>query len=241
MSSSVSPDVSMVSPSSSTLESDTTSVIDSGASCIDSGASERETFNGAASLLSRLRAPRPSDLARKRKIITNPPSGKRKSRGTTSDSDPIAVTPQQRVSNEQLTVSCNKLFCRACREKLCLKSSSVKNHLKSKKHQEGKIRLQRKEAQEQDLAKHLEKYNKEHHPRGETLPESQQIKVVKTFLLAGVPLSKLDVFRNLLEETGYRLTDRRFMFDLIPFILEEEETNIKREIQGKHIGVIFDG
>ena len=82
MSSSVSPDVSMVSPSSSTLESDTTSVIDSGASCIDSGASERETFNGAASLLSRLRAPRPSDLARKRKIITNPPSGKRKSRGT---------------------------------------------------------------------------------------------------------------------------------------------------------------
>ena len=165
----------------------------------------------------------------------------------TSDSDPKAVTPQQRVHeypNEQLTVSCNKLFCRACREKLCLKSSSVKNHLKSKKHQEGKIRLQRKEAREQDLAKYLEKYNKEHHPRGETLPESQQIfrvKVVKTFLLAGVPLSKLDVFRNLLEETGYRLTDRRFMFDLIPFILEEEETNIKREIQGKHIGVIFDG
>ena len=31
------------------------------------------------------------------------------------------------------------------------------------------------------------------------------------------------------------------MFDLIPFILKEEEATIKNEISGKDLGVIFDG
>ena len=90
----------------------------------------------------------------------------------------------------------------------------------------------------------LLKYNKEEHPRSETLPQNQQVfrvKVVRTFLKAGVPLSKIDLFRDLLEETAFRLTDRRFMFDLIPFILKEEEATIKNEISGKDLGVIFDG
>ena len=49
----------------------------------------------------------------------------------------------------------------------------------------------------------------------------------KTFLQAGVPLCKVDIFRDIFEETGYRLTDQRFLFDLIPFILEEEKASIK--------------
>ena len=31
------------------------------------------------------------------------------------------------------------------------------------------------------------------------------------------------------------------MFDLVPFILKEEETCLKQELQGKQVGVIFDG
>ena len=42
--------------------------------------------------------------------------------------------------------------------------------------------------------------------------------MVKKFLQAGVPLCKVDIFRDLFEETGYRLTDQRFSFDLITFI-----------------------
>ena len=97
-------------------------------------------------------------------------------------------------------VSNGKLFCRGCREELCLKSSSLKNHLSSSKHLEGKKRLDRKEAREQDITQALKQYNSERHPRGETLPESQQVyrvKVVWTFLQAGVPLSKLGIFRKL--------------------------------------------
>ena len=31
------------------------------------------------------------------------------------------------------------------------------------------------------------------------------------------------------------------MFDLVPFILKEEETYLKQELQGKQVGVISDG
>ena len=67
------------------------------------------------------------------------------------------------------------------------------------------------------------------------------MKVVRSFLKAGVPLSKVSLFREILEETGYRLTDRRHLFDMIPFILKEEEAVIKNAIEGQHLGIVFDG
>ena len=97
---------------------------------------------------------------------------------------------------------------------------------------------------DQDITQSLRKYNDEIHARGETLPEYQlvfRVKVVKTFLLTGVLLSKAVDFCELLEETGYRLTDRRHLFDLIPFILAEEKQHIKLSIQRKHLCIILDG
>ena len=64
--------------------------------------------------------------------------------------------------------------------------------------------------------------------------------MVTAFLRAGVPLSKLDSFRDLLEENGFALlTDD--VFDLIPFILKEEEARVRKEITGKDLSIIFDG
>ena len=48
------------------------------------------------SLLSRLRAPAPSELSRNRKCVSNPPSGKRRSRGS-NDTEPKSVKPEHRV------------------------------------------------------------------------------------------------------------------------------------------------
>ena len=81
------------------------------------------------------------------------------------------------------------------------------------------------------------------HPVGETLPLEQRVyrlKVVKTFLRAAVPLSKIDAFRDLLEENSFRLTDHRHMCDLIPFIITQEKADIKAEIVGKPVFVVFD-
>ena len=64
---------------------------------------------------------------------------------------------------------------------------------------------------------------------------------MKAFLQAGVPIAKLDVFKKILEENGYCLWTQWYMFDLIPFILNKEVAQIKSEVNGKFVGVVFDG
>ena len=65
------------------------------------------------------------------------------------------------------------------------------------------------------------------------------MKVVSTFLRAGIPLSKLDTFRDLFEEGAYRLIDKRHMSDLVPFVLKKEEGHILNKISGKALSVIL--
>ena len=67
---------------------------------------------------------------------------------------------------------------------------------------------------------------------GETLTESTQVlrvKVVTTFLHAGISLN--DIFRELLEENGYQLTDKRNMFDLIPLSKSEKMDAISKGLK----------
>ena len=78
--------------------------------------SSESTAGTSSESLSVLRCPRPSELARKRKIQRNPPpSGKRRARGH-GTFDPKSVSPAQRVSEypgESLSISNKKLFCNA--------------------------------------------------------------------------------------------------------------------------------
>ena len=212
-----------------------------------SSASSSGTFPELTSLLARLRAPRPSDLARKRAVHRNPPlTGKRRSRGRGAN-EPKSVTPRQRVSehpSECLSVSNKRLFCRACREESSLVSSVIANHLKSTKHQTGKERVAKKERSESDIAEALVTSDKECHPVREKLPPKQRVyhtKVVTAFLRAGVPLTKMTSFRELLEENAFRLSDRRHMSDIILFISSQEQAKIKEELCGKDISVYLDG
>ena len=43
-----------------------------------------------------------------------------------------------------------------------------------------------------------------------------RVKVVSAFLKTGVPLNKIEGFRDLLEQHPFRLTDRHHMYDCIP-------------------------
>ena len=105
-------------------------------------------------------------------------------------------------------------------------------------------RIERKEARERDIAEALKRHDQTIRQKGDTLPESQRIyrvKVAMTFLRAGVPFEKIDCFRELLEENAFRLVDKRYLLDLVPFILNEEKARIKAEIADKYLSVIFDG
>ena len=199
------------------------------------------------SLLSRLWAPSQSEIMRKRKVRVNPPhTGARKKKPACS-TDPKGVSVVQKVnefSGEMLINSAGKLFCSACREELSLKLSIVKNHVESAKHSRHKRQLEENKGREQDIAQAFRVYEQEVHPVGESLPEAHKLwwlKVVTTFLKAGVPLMKIDQLRGLLEEHAYSLSDRRGMSDLIPFIQSEEKQKIKAELQGKKVSLIFDG
>ena len=124
---------------------------------------------------------------------------------------------------------------------LSTKISVLKSHIKTKKHADSSKGRETKEGWERDIAKSLVAHDKSH-PGGETLPTEQRVyrvKVVKSFLRAGVPLSKIECFRDILEEHAYQLTDRHHMTDLVPFILTEGQARIKREIEGKDVSVIF--
>ena len=200
------------------------------------------------SVFDALRAPTLSELTRKRSIHCNPPpKGKRRARGEGS-SEPKRITPSQRLKEFpeeclEVTGAGKKLFCRACREELSLKKNIIVSHVSSAKHRTGKDKLASKEASERDIAKLL-KEGDINHPVGETLPMDQRVyrvKVLKSFLRAVVPLAKVEHFRELLEENSFRLTDRRHMSDLIPLLLSQLQADIKKELSGRPISVVFDG
>ena len=198
-------------------------------------------------ILDVLKAPKVAVQNRKRRVLSNPGRGKRRCSSSSTSSEPKRVTPQQRIKEfpgEQLVVSSYKLFCRACREELNLKRSTIQNHVRSVKHVEGKDKMAKREAREQDIAVALKAHNSKEHLVGEHLPEVQQVfrvKVVSAFLRAGVPLAKLQFFKELLEEGGYRLPDKRSLFDLVPFIQKREREDIAAKIAGRNISIIFDG
>lgn len=125
-----------------------------------------------------------------------------------------------------------------------MRKNIITNHIACKKHKTSKEKVRTSKAKDQTIIDSLKIYDAEHHPVGETLPMSQRVyrlKVLKTFLRAAIPLTKLDPFRYLLEENAVRLTDRRHMSDLIPFLYSQERADIKTEIGERPLSVIFDG
>ena len=83
-----------------------------------------------------------------------------------------------------------------------------------------------KRSREHDIAQAFKSYEQEVHRSGETRSEAHKlwrVKVVTTFVRAGVPLVKIVHFKDLLQEHAYSLTDRRGMYDLIPFVQPEEQ------------------
>ena len=132
------------------------SISDSPSAAGCSSSSNSSESRPVVSLLERLHAPTVSELSRKRKIDANPPpAGKKCSTQMVRKFDSQSVRPSQwpnEFPGEQLVESAGKLFWRTCRENVAVKRSVVQNHIKSKKHEESKERLKKKESRERDIA-----------------------------------------------------------------------------------------
>lgn len=84
------------------------------------------------------------------------------------------------------------------------------------------------------------------HRKGETLPVEgsvYRVKFAMTFMKCSIPIMKCGQpdLRSLLEDGAYRLTNPCHLMYLVPFILQQERSKIRSEIQGKHKSVIFEG
>ena len=66
------------------------------------------------------------------------------------------------------------------------------------------------------------------------------MKIITAFLKAGIPLSKIEPFCEILEKHAYRLSNIRGMFDLIPFVHSQAQQEIKAELSKTYVSVIFD-
>ena len=88
-------------------------------------------------------------------------------------------------------------------------------------------------------------HDKDIHPKGcSSLSMDTRVYrvcVVEQFLKSGIPISKIDDLRSLLEEGTYRLTHSSHLAEYIPVIHEEEKKRIKREIGCQEVSAIFDG
>ena len=185
------------------------------------------------SLLDRLKCPTKSDFCRKRKVQSLNPIAvkKRHQPGTLNPTDPKGVTAHSRVKefpNEYLIVRNNKLFCSACREEIALKKSTITNHISSgEKHKKAKEASEKRQAREQNIAKLLKVYDQEVHPKGSTSVSMDarvyRVRVVEQFLKSGIPMSKIDSLRSLLEEGSHRLTHSSHLSEYIPVIHSEEK------------------
>ena len=204
------------------------------------------------SLLDRLKQPDSSDLSRKRKITANKGGQGGNRRTVRPKNEKTNYEPQvsakkrlEEFKNESFKVMSDTiLFCQSCKEEISVKKSIIKGHISSKKRTINKDKLSKTSKRDIDIAEALGKFDKEHHPKGETLLTATRVyrvKVVQAFLKSGTPLNRLDYFRDIFQEASVTLTTQSNMRQLIPFILEEEQKSIAKELFGKDVSIVFDG
>lgn len=79
-----------------------------------------------------------------------------------------------------------------------------------------------KQAREQNIAKVLKGYDQEVQPKGSASVSMDArvytVRVVEQFLKSGIPMSKIDSLRSLLEEGSYRLTHSSHLDEYLPVI-----------------------
>ena len=181
-------------------------------------------------------------------------SGKR-TRVAHGESTKAAVNPATRIQEfpeQYLKADGGKLVCTACHSEVSLKKSIVAAHVKTDRHKLGKERIQ-KEQNRQGLVREAFRNYQDRRNKGlsgtgltTAVPldvSVRRIEVVRSFLQAGIPLAKLDYMRPLLESsTSLALTESSHMAQYIPFVLEEEQSLIKKDLStATACTVTFDG
>jgi hypothetical protein len=149
--------------------------------------------------------------------------------------------------NKETGVIRQILFCMVCSMLVNANKVACKSHLSSESHARKKKEKEKLISENTRLEIVLREYLASHQNlKGANIEEkihSFRMKTVRYFLQAGLPLSKIDILREFLEEfSGIKLTSSSNMKLYVPIVLKLETNDIKALIQeSAYILVIYDG
>ena len=149
--------------------------------------SDEELEAATEKVSSKISAAQPAAISRERSLLLNP-SGERKRRRCGPSTKLHKKSLHECVAeypNEKLTVERGAIFCVACHTQVSEKASSLKRHVGSTRHQQGKKVLEAQKSKQQSIAVAMEKVNDDIHLKREVLPGKKLVfrcEVVQTFL-----------------------------------------------------------
>ena len=166
--------------------------------------------------------------------------------------NPNVTYLQQRLQDfpeQSLEVQDGKaLHCQACSKTLNLfKKSNVKQHVRAPTHQSNLERWTKRHKKSLEAIPKIVDFETKHNMQGrKSVPIDSKVyrqRVCSVLLEAQIPFAKLDneSFRDLLQDQKHDLGGRQGVSEWIDSLKEQEEAEIRKELSGTDIGVIFDG
>ena len=189
---------------------------------------------------------------RKRAMRQNPPpKGQRSTKrsGERKTPEPKKETAKARIARhpkeELQLIRGDTIFCRACKQEISAKHANFHSHLSSQKHKNRVEEIRKRTGEDTRINTFIADYYAANpNEAGSATPAEVLLfrwTVVESFLQSGIPLTKVDELRTLLELTGQPLTHRSHLRSFIPKILSKEMDLIKEEINGQYLSISFDG
>ncbi|KAK3286470.1 hypothetical protein CYMTET_5972 [Cymbomonas tetramitiformis] len=184
---------------------------------------------------------------RDRTIRKKPPSGTKRAGGGIRITKEPKIQPSQRLKefpNHCLRISGGKLFCSCCKEELSLLKQSVKTHVSSAKHSLAKDKYVQQRQDDAHITDVLTEYFTEHNDEATAGLEPEvhlyRYRVTESLLFAGVPISKGDYLRPLLERADIKLTGSEHLRQYVPKIESLEFEHLHHELQGQSVFFILE-
>ena len=193
-------------------------------------------------------APQLAAMERDRAISQKRPAQERQGVAGKHKRSETDVSIQARVKQyegQMLVVSRGQLHCSACTVHVQNIKSTIDAHVGTAKHKANVEKAQQRAGQARDLHAELVSYYMEHpDEQGSSVaPEIAVYRflVVQAFLAAGIPLSKVEDLRGLLERYGHPLTTVGNLRQLVPKVEAKEVELVMQELDGQYISIAFDG
>ena len=194
-------------------------------------------------------APQLASMERDRAMPQKRPATERQAVAGDHKRKETGITLEARVRQypgEMLAVSAGELHCTACKKRnLQNIKSTIDTHVRSSSHKAAVAAARQSRARDGDLRAELVSYYMSNPAEkgASTDPDTMSYRhlVVSTLLYSGIPLSKADDLRPLLERSGYSVTAAANLRPLVPKVEHMELLTVKQELDGQYISLAFDG